>query len=219
LSQKQRDTLQSLDDIDVEQPYNDEANFHNEDAILDYEDIQDTHNYVHESSVSDPEEEMDQVEEQNSYIQSESMTDLEEVAQNRVKEIEMEDSHIDSNHEVVEPTPKVELSPEEELLAARQQTNEQPKQDRELNSETSSLFNDDQEDFVINEFKDEELEKKDLKQQFEEREGFESFEIDIIEEGDVPSRSSGVMKEDRSEFTDLEDLLKQRNDDNGQKDS
>ncbi|QHE53148.1 hypothetical protein [Pontibacillus sp. HMF3514] len=220
LSQNQMGTLQSLDDVKSEKPNIDEESFQNENAILDYEDIQDTHDYVHESSESSLEEEVDQVEEQISNIQSGTMTDLEEeVSLNRKRESGIKESQIDSNHERNEPTPKVEISPEEELLAARQQTHKQPKQDRELNSQTSSLFNDDQEDFVIDEFKQEDLEKKDLKQQFEEREGFESFDIDIIEEQDIPSRGSDVLIEDRSDFTDLEDLLNQRDDDYGQKDS
>ncbi len=219
LSKEQKDTLQSLDDIEEEQPDIDKGSFHHDNVIMDYEDIQETHDYVHESYETIPEKKFDQVDEQNSYTEPEAVTDLEEVSQNRQKESGREASNMDSDQERVEPNPIVELSPEEELLAARQQTQEQPKQDRELNSETSSLFSDDQEDFVIDEFKEEELEKKDLKQHFEEREGFESFGIDIIEEREVQLQGSDVLKEDRSEFTDLEDLLNQRDDEHGQKDS
>lgn len=112
------------------------------------------------------------------------------------------------------------LSPEEELLAARQGISEEPKQDRELKEDPiASITELDSDDFVIDEFQQEDLEKKELKEQFEDREGFERFDIDIIDEKDVPKRSSQVLKEDRSEFTDLEDLLQQRGDSDDQKDS
>lgn len=113
-----------------------------------------------------------------------------------------------------------ELSPEEELLAARQQNNETFKQDSNLDIGTSPSYEMNEKDnFVIDEFKKEDLEQQDLKKHFEEREGFENFDVDVIEEEDIPSRSSDVFIEDRSEFTDLEDLLNQRNDDHDQKDS